>query len=581
MNKAKWLGLSAVSALVLANACAQGQDETQIIYLGPDGSTAGTGGVAGSAGTGGKGGTGGTAATGGTGGTAATGGTGGTAATGGTAGSAGADAGSDSSTGGAGGATDAGSDAPDYDASGPCTPNTIQEKPCGACGTSARLCDTTGTWLEWSACSGETGECTPGTQTTEACGKCGTITYFCSASCVYLPGPCENEGICSPGELNVSNASCPTGQVRTSACTNTCTAGNWTPCSTSYTWQKMADSPLTERRESSSFWNGSMWIVAGGYGSPSPYYKSDAAMFDPANNTWTALPAWPSSFDGRERPALGGNATKTVIWGGYASGAAGDGIVFDVTTQTWSTMSTTSSPGPRYDMAYAWDGTAQKLIVFGGRSSSTSYQNNLHSYDPATDTWVELPQSPLTGRVQTQFAWDKDRRWLYIWGGYSGSYLNDGAIYDADANKWRALPPVPSTFDARREGGAAVASDKFVVFGGYGSSPTNKGDGIMFDPVTNQWTMLPTPPLDERYEVVAASDGQRVAFWGGEQGSVEKGDGAIFDPANMKWQGMSEGTLVQSPEPRYYAMGDWTPQGIIVWGGYGTTYLGDGKIYKP
>ncbi len=278
---------------------------------------------------------------------------------------------------------------------------------------------------------------------------------------------------------------------------------------------------------------------------------------------------------------MGATATQILVWGGYSSGAMGDGIVFDSTTNAWTAMSTTGSPGGRYDFAWAWDETGQQLLVFGGRSASSSYQNNLNAYDPATDTWTTLPQSPLSGRAETLFAWDKDRRWLYIWGGYSGSYLDDGAIYDADANKWRTLPAVPSTFVGRRTGGAAVAADKFVVFGGYGSpSPYYKEDGLIFDPVTNAWTDLPTPPLGPREELLAVSNGQRVAFWGGYNAGAVDG-GAIFDPSTMTWQGMSQGALVQSPAPRYYPMGQWTPSGIIVWGGYGSTYLDDGKIYKP
>lgn len=571
MKKITWAGWTALSTIAMFAACAGAEGETIVVVVGPDGG--GGGGTGG--GTGATGGTGGS--TGGTGGS--TGGTGGSTA--GAGGGAGDDGGADSSAGGTGGETDAGSDAPDYDASGPCTPNEVQEQPCGACGTRARLCDANGTWLDWGACTGEVGECTPGTQTTEVCGKCGTITYYCSAACVYLPGPCENEGICSPGELNVSNASCPAGEVRTSMCTNQCTAGNWTACSTSFTWKSMTASPLGARRLASSAWNGTYWVVAGGYGS-SPTYKEDAALYNPATNTWTQLPAWPSGFGGRELPALAATADEIIVWGGYGSSptAKDDGIRYSFATNTWTPISNVGSPGGRYDMAYAWDEVGQQLIVFGGYS--TKYENTIHAYKPATDSWTTLPQSIISARRETQYAWDPVRRWLYIFGGYSGSYLNDGAIYDADVGMWRALPQVPSGFTGRRSGGAVVAADKLVVFGGYGSSPSYKEDGLIYDPVTHAWTPLPAPPLDGRYNMLAVGNGSSALFWGGQGTSPSyKDNGAIFDPTTMSWTGVSHGALVQSPTGRYGPSGAWLPQGVIVWGGYGGSYLDDGKIYLP
>jgi hypothetical protein len=582
MKKITWARAAAyTSAIAIAVACAGGEeDQTIVVVVGPDGS-AGASAAGGTSGAAGKGGTGGS--TGGSGGTA-TGGSGGS--TGGSAGSGGSvDAGPDTSTGGTGGSggsgVDAASDAPDYDASGPCTPNTIQEQACGACGKRARLCDTNGTWLDWSACAGEVGECAPGTQTTQSCGKCGTITMFCSSACIYLPGPCENEGICAPGELTVSNASCPVGQVRSSTCTNTCTAGSWSSCSTSYTWQPMATSTLGARRAASSAWNGKYVVIAGGYGS-SPTYKEDAALYDPVTNKWTQLPAWPAGFTGRELPGLGASQDEIIIWGGYGTSPTNkaDGIRYSFATNTWTTIATTGSPGGRYDFAYAWDDVGKQLIVFGGYS--TTYEKTIHAYNATTNTWTALPASIISARRETQFAWDPGRRWLYVWGGYSGSYLADGAIYDADVNMWRVLPPAPAGFTGRRSGGAVVAGDKFIVFGGYGSSPTYKIDGMVYDPVTHSWTLLPAGPLDGRYNMLALSNGSSALFWGG-QGTAPsyKDNGALFDPTTMSWKGMGYGALVQSPAGRYSPAGAWTPQGVVVWGGYSGSYLSDGKVYSP
>lgn len=588
MTKGKWIRWSLGAGLLSAVACAGAEDNTIVVLVGPDGSA----GAAGSTGgTGASGGSGGSGATGGSGGSTngGSGGTGGSAGQAGSAGSGGEDSGSDAATGGTGGVVDAGSDAPDYDASGPCTPNEIQTQSCGSCGSRARLCDTTGTWLDWGECTGEVGECTPGTELKEACGKCGTITYFCSSACLYLPGPCENEGICSPGELTVSNASCPAGQVRTSVCTNQCGPGSWTQCSTSYTWKPIADAPTSfvGRRYTSTAWNGTYWVIAGGYGS-SPTYKEDAILYNPATDTWTPLPPWPSGFTGRERPGIVATADFILIWGGYGSSPTSktDGIKYTFATNTWTPISTTGSPGGRSDFAYAWDEVGQQLIVFGGYS--TTYTNTIHAYKPATDTWEELPPATISERRETQFAWDPVRRWLYIWGGYgtkeSPTYKENGAIYDAEVGIWRALPPKPASFHGRYGGGAAVAGDRFVVFGGQGSSPTYKADGMVYDPVAHAWTILPSPPIDARTDMVALTNGTQVLFWGGREATtVLKGDGALFNPVTLQWTGVSSGALVQSPAARYGATGLWSPQGIVLWGGStaSSTHVNDGRLYVP
>jgi hypothetical protein len=80
------------------------------------------------------------------------------------------------------------------------------------------------------------------------------------------------------------------------------------------------------------------------------------------------------------------------------------------------------------------------MVVVGARLSTS---NNAPAtptaigaaYDPASDTWRRLPDSPLSPQANTA-AWNG--RALVAW-----DYNMVAAAYDPDANVWRALPPLP------------------------------------------------------------------------------------------------------------------------------------------
>jgi YVTN family beta-propeller protein len=89
---------------------------------------------------------------------------------------------------------------------------------CGNCGMRSRACDTsTGTWSDWSTCSGE-GGCAPGAS--RACGTDGTET--CGPACQW--GPCENQRC--EGAASEKCGNCGT---RARTCQNGVWS-DWTPC---------------------------------------------------------------------------------------------------------------------------------------------------------------------------------------------------------------------------------------------------------------------------------------------------------------------------------------------------------------
>jgi len=124
------------------------------------------------------------------------------------------DAGADVDDGGGG-------DATAKDAGGACTSGQTEAVACGKCGIETRTCTANGTWHD-GPCDGQ-GVCTPGSA--QACNTYGTQT--CSPTCGWNTCSCASAAQCTPGDT------CP------SACSIlTCDAcGQWPgacgmPCST-------------------------------------------------------------------------------------------------------------------------------------------------------------------------------------------------------------------------------------------------------------------------------------------------------------------------------------------------------------
>lgn len=112
-----------------------------------------------------------------------------------------------------------------------CPPGTLQRRDCDRCGQQTRACGNNCEWGSWSMCQNQ-GACDPEEDDPypEECGNCGTRTVSCSASCQWTQGPCEDEGPCSPGEVEIGDQCADCGIV-TTVCLDDCT---WDPDTTCF-----------------------------------------------------------------------------------------------------------------------------------------------------------------------------------------------------------------------------------------------------------------------------------------------------------------------------------------------------------
>ena len=200
------------------------------------------------------------------------------------------------------------------------------------------------------------------------------------------------------------------------------------------TWRTpITAGPLVGRYSTSMVWNGTKAVVFGGYGSACPgSYCGDGAVFDPSSTgTWSALKAT-APLDGRYQHLGLANGTQATFWGGYGTYVSpsyfkNTGASYDDAAGSWKSFtppSDTVLPGSkRRELAGWW--ASGKLYVWGGYGDGGTQANGA-IYDLATDTWTSMPTTNApAARYQHTAVWTGAE--AILWGGQS--YKNDGKVY--------------------------------------------------------------------------------------------------------------------------------------------------------
>jgi hypothetical protein len=249
-------------------------------------------------------------------------------------------------------------------------------------------------------------------------------------------------------------------------------------------WRDLPPGPLADRQEQAMVvWDGRVGVLGGQqpFGDYESEQRLDGALLDPSTGEWSSLPDLPAG-DPMMAPGL---VSATVADGrlfvvaratcaecGYTSTA--DAYVLDPGATEWRSLgaaeidgfldpvgvaagrwlfATTTWDRPTTSAAVLdltsgqWTGTADPPVVAAGYLSAGADDRVLAmagyvaqdtsppsamSWDPATDTWAELPPPPLAHRLDAAVAWTGTE--LLVWGGASASGLGgpshaDGAVF--------------------------------------------------------------------------------------------------------------------------------------------------------
>jgi N-acetylneuraminic acid mutarotase len=246
------------------------------------------------------------------------------------------------------------------------------------------------------------------------------------------------------------------------------------------------------------------------------------------------------------------------IWGGntptYSGCGAGGGVntggIYNVATDSWTSMSTVNAPAGRSYFATA--SSATQLFVWGGTDDHCPWN------------WY-VAASPLD------------------------TVFNTGGVYTFATDQWTPMSTVNAP-SARVIPSGVWTGSKFVVWGGYPdpiTSPCTPG-GAMYDPTSDTWTTISTVGAPSLCRGALVWTGSRVIVRDGQL-SDEKtyiNKGYIFNPETNTWEG--EMTTVNQPSVFGMSLGlaygnsnPWNGSQLFVWGNSGNTSVNSAYLYSP
>lgn len=223
--------------------------------------------------------------------------------------------------------------------------------------------------------------------------------------------------------------------------------------------------------------------------------------------------------------------------------------------------------------ASAWDG--RNYYVIGGLSPTGGAHNRIWRYRQDTNSVTEMAAKLPRGTAAAASIWNGS--YIYIFGGksdYWGAHNNEIHRYDPATDtieKMSAvLPPTTAaTGSTGRSGASGVwTGSVFYIFGGNDQSANGMRDIVKYDPASDTATRLNAQLPTGRWGTAAFWDG-RYAYIVGGQDHDEMFDSILrFDPTTEEVAGMQS----RLPQKLAGSAVVWTGEHALIIGGYYSEY---------
>lgn len=207
-------------------------------------------------------------------------------------------------------------------------------------------------------------------------------------------------------------------------------------------------------------------VLFGGIGGGG--FTGDTWLRDGTTNAWTLGAAGPSP---RVFMAMAYDSTRnvTVLFGGRDTTGALIGDTWEYGNGVWTQRSPATSPPARTQAAMAFDASSGHMILFGGFTAPDGNpSNDTWEYDGTT--WTQLSETaPPSPRFSASMGYDSTRGRIVLFGGAGSSFFND--TFELVAGQW--TPMTPASSPVPRFGAAlafSAARGELVLFGGSTSS---------------------------------------------------------------------------------------------------------------
>jgi hypothetical protein len=235
-------------------------------------------------------------------------------------------------------------------------------------------------------------------------------------------------------------------------------------------------------------------------------------------------------------------------------------------------------------MTDVWTGS--EWFILAGEVSSSTPQNEIAKYDPATDTWTKLPPWPASvgDRTNTEVVFTGTE--VIFWGGDgSGGTVQTGARYDVTNGVWSTIPTGTLNLPMARRGHALVydqTANSLIVWGGTNVQGIVLGHGAILNLTTGTWLTMPAAPISNRTGFVYEWDPVKrwLYVFGSSTELIKANQGAIYDAALNTWQALP--AVPTNFPPRLNPGSGLAAGKFVVWGGSDfPDYYNTGLIYDP
>jgi len=313
-------------------------------------------------------------------------------------------------------------------------------------------------------------------------------------------------------------------------------------------------------------WTGTEAVAFGGqptgYASPSDH---GVDAYDPVTLKWRKV-----SY---EVPLLAPILLWTsdnILAVGWAKTGAPRSVAATLSMDTgeWTILADAPAPDKLWS-ADAWVWTGSELLVMSGNQGLDSA--TAQAFNPTTNEWRVLPNVPLAPRYHATSLWTGDE-WL-IWGGGDGTNeFADGVAYDPSTDTYRALADSP--LSARRVPGVWTGTEMIMLGGVSGGDLTGnagnaESDGAAYNPMTDTWRL--TKPGFAHPGFVPVWTGTLII-------QFAKGGAVWYDPATDEW---SSGDMMFGEVPHEDRSPVWTGSVVVFLGAYPNSAGTGGATFTP
>ena len=218
--------------------------------------------------------------------------------------------------------------------------------------------------------------------------------------------------------------------------------------------------------------NGVIYLVGGNDDHGNSLEPARLVAYDPAERTYRELPAAPERFFTYAGSAFSNGkliALDRKLW------------LFDPATERWSEGSPVPYVLTNRAAAVSGDG---RVYFFGGYSDVGVPVERADVYDPASDTWQNLPDMPFWG---DGLAAAESGGRFYVMG-------RKAAVFDPQTQQWTLLPPQPTP--RHWTTASTDAQGRVINLTGYGYDPIGFTTAMdIYDPRSETWSVGPAMPM--------------------------------------------------------------------------------------